>query len=148
MPSKSKKQHNLMAAVANNPKFAKKVGIPQSVGEDYVEADEGRKFRSGGMAGCGTKRMKAGGKIAPMKKAPPKTALEQTSPKSAAALNALEKKQRELATRNMLRDELGSKLDDPSFRVEMGGKEVQGLKKGGCVGDGCAIRGRTKGRMV
>jgi hypothetical protein len=58
MPSKSKKQHNLMAAVANNPKFAKKVGIPQSVGEDYVEADKGRKFRSGGMAGCGTKRMK------------------------------------------------------------------------------------------
>jgi len=61
MPSKSKKQHNLMAAVANNPKFAKKVGIPQSVGEDYVEADKGRKFRSGGMAGCGTKKMKAGG---------------------------------------------------------------------------------------
>jgi hypothetical protein len=57
MPSKSKKQHNLMAAVANNPKFAKKVGIPQSVGEDYVEADKGRKFRSGGMAHCGTKRM-------------------------------------------------------------------------------------------
>jgi hypothetical protein len=61
MPSKSKKQHNLMAAVANNPKFAKKVGIPQSVGEDYVEADKGRKFRSGGMAGCGTKRMNMGG---------------------------------------------------------------------------------------
>lgn len=61
MPSKSKKQHNLMAAVANNPKFAKQVGIPQSVGKDYVEADKGRKFRSGGMAGCGTKKMKAGG---------------------------------------------------------------------------------------
>jgi|DEB0MinimDraft_6_1074348.scaffolds.fasta_scaffold112912_2 hypothetical protein len=61
MPSKSKKQHNLMAAVANNPKFAKKVGIPQSVGEDYVEADKGRKLRSGGMAGCGTKRMSKGG---------------------------------------------------------------------------------------
>ena len=61
MPSKSKKQHNLMAAVANNPKFAKKVGIPQSVGKEYVKADEGRKFRSGGMAGCGTKKMKAGG---------------------------------------------------------------------------------------
>jgi hypothetical protein len=61
MPSKSKKQHNLMAAVANNPKFAKKAGIPQSVGEDYVEADKGRKFRSGGMAGCGTKKMAMGG---------------------------------------------------------------------------------------
>ena len=48
MPSKSKKQHNLMAAVANNPKFAKKVGIPQSVGEEYVKADEGRKFKEGG----------------------------------------------------------------------------------------------------
>lgn len=48
MPSKSKKQHNLMAAVANNPKFAKKVGIPQKVGEDYVKADKGRKFNRGG----------------------------------------------------------------------------------------------------
>ena len=61
MPSKSKKQHNLMAAVANNPEFAKRVGIPQSVGRDYVESDIGRKFRSGGMAGCGTKRMNKGG---------------------------------------------------------------------------------------
>ena len=62
MPSKSKKQHNLMAAVANNPKFAKQVGIPQSVGKDYVEADKGRKFKEGGpMSNCGTKRMKAGG---------------------------------------------------------------------------------------
>ena len=61
MPSKSKKQHNLMAAVANNPKFAKKVGIPQSVGKDYVEADKGRKFKEGGPMKCGTKKMKAGG---------------------------------------------------------------------------------------
>ena len=50
MPSKSKAQHNLMAAVANNPAFAKKVGIPQSVGKDYTEADKGRKFKGGGMA--------------------------------------------------------------------------------------------------
>ena len=48
MPSVSKKQHNLMAAVANNPKFAKKVGIPRSVGEDFMEADKDKKFRSGG----------------------------------------------------------------------------------------------------
>ena len=72
MPSKSKKQHNLMAAVANNPKFAKQVGIPQSVGKDYVEADKGRKFRSGGMAGCGTKRMKAGGMTGDKMKKMPK----------------------------------------------------------------------------
>ena len=48
MPSKSKAQHNLMMAVAHSPKFAKKVGITQSVGKEFAKADEGKKFRSGG----------------------------------------------------------------------------------------------------
>ena len=37
-----------MAAIAHNPAFAKKVGIPQSVGKDFDEADKGKKFGSGG----------------------------------------------------------------------------------------------------
>jgi hypothetical protein len=49
MPSQSKKQHNLMAAVAKNPAFAKKVGIKKSVGEEFLQADKGRKFKGGGM---------------------------------------------------------------------------------------------------
>ena len=56
MPSKSKKQHNFMAAVANNPKFAKKAGVPQSVGKDYIEADKMKgmkKYQAGGMEGQG-----------------------------------------------------------------------------------------------
>ena len=48
MPSTSKKQHNFMAAVANNPSFAKKVGVPQSVGKEFSNADKGRKFSEGG----------------------------------------------------------------------------------------------------
>jgi len=48
VPSTSKKQHNFMAAIANNPAFAKKVGIPQSVGKDFTTADKGRKFSKGG----------------------------------------------------------------------------------------------------
>ena len=48
MPSTSKKQHNFMAAVANNPSFAKKAGVPQSVGKDFTTADKGRKFSKGG----------------------------------------------------------------------------------------------------
>jgi len=48
MPSSSKKQHNFMAAVANNPSFAKKAGVPQSVGKDFNQADRGRKFAKGG----------------------------------------------------------------------------------------------------
>ena len=49
MPSTSKKQHNFMAAVAKNPGFAKKVGIPRSVGEEFLTADKGKKFKKGGM---------------------------------------------------------------------------------------------------
>jgi hypothetical protein len=37
-----------MAAVANNPAFAKKAGVPQSVGKEFNEADKGRKFSKGG----------------------------------------------------------------------------------------------------
>jgi len=48
MPSSSKKQHNFMAAVANNPAFAKKAGVPQSVGKEFSNADKGRKFSKGG----------------------------------------------------------------------------------------------------
>jgi hypothetical protein len=50
MPSKSKAQHNLMEAVAHNPKFAKKAGIPQSVGKDFAKADKGKKFKKGGVS--------------------------------------------------------------------------------------------------
>jgi hypothetical protein len=48
MPSKSKAQHNFMAAVANNPAFAKKAGVPQSVGKEFSNADKSRKFKEGG----------------------------------------------------------------------------------------------------
>lgn len=57
MPSKSDKQKRLMAAVANNPEFAKKVDIPQSVGKEYEREDK--------KMDCGSKRkptaMKKGG---------------------------------------------------------------------------------------
>jgi len=49
MPSTSKKQHNFMAAIANNPSFAKKVGVSQSVGKDFNAADKGKTFNRGGM---------------------------------------------------------------------------------------------------
>ena len=50
MPSVSKKQHNLMAMVANDPAAAKRMGIPQSVGKDFVKADKGKRFGSGSRA--------------------------------------------------------------------------------------------------
>ena len=83
MPSSSAKQHNFMAAVANNPAFAKKVGAPRSVGQEFNEADKGRKFSKGGdtmaskmnpglmamMKKKGTKKMAEGGM--PMKDGKP-----------------------------------------------------------------------------
>jgi hypothetical protein len=48
MPSTSKKQHNFMAAIAHSPSFAKKAGVPVSVGKDFVTADKGKKFSKGG----------------------------------------------------------------------------------------------------
>ena len=47
MPSVSKKQHNLMAMVANDPAAAKRVGVPQSVGAEFMKADKGMKFGKG-----------------------------------------------------------------------------------------------------
>jgi hypothetical protein len=38
-----------MAAIAHNPAFAKKVGVPQSVGKDFNNADKGKKFKEGGI---------------------------------------------------------------------------------------------------
>lgn len=37
----------MMQAVAHDPTFAKRVGIPTSVGKDFAAADKGRRFTSG-----------------------------------------------------------------------------------------------------
>jgi hypothetical protein len=77
MPSKSPSQHRLMEAVAHNPSFAKKVGIPQKVGKEYARADEGKNFKGGGLyenihkkreriaEGSGEKMRRVGSKGAP-----------------------------------------------------------------------------------
>jgi hypothetical protein len=70
MPSTSKKQHNFMAAVANNPSFAKKAGVPQSVGKEFSNADKGRTFSKGGdmkkgYADGGMAMVNKGGKMVP-----------------------------------------------------------------------------------
>jgi len=75
MPSKSPAQKRLMQAVAHSPKFAKKVGIPTSVGKEFEKADKGMK--RGGLyanihakreriaAGSGEKMRKVGSEGAP-----------------------------------------------------------------------------------
>ena len=46
MPTVSDKQERFMQAVAHNPKFAKKVNVPQSVGKEFTM----KKMSKGGFA--------------------------------------------------------------------------------------------------
>jgi hypothetical protein len=120
MPSTSKKQHNFMAAVANNPSFAKKVGVPQSVGKDFSNADKGKSFKRGGdMAGkmnpfmemiakkkaMGTKKMASGGM----------TSAKMGSVKTGAPS----------------RDGIASKGKTKGTMVKMAGSTPLGMKRGG-----------------
>ena len=59
-----------MNAIAHNKAFAKKVGVSQSVGKDFAEADKGKKFKQGGEA-MGLKKLFRGkeGKTEEMREA-------------------------------------------------------------------------------
>ncbi len=49
MPAVSAKQERFMQAVANNPKFAKKVGVPTSVGKEFTKKEGGEMKESKAM---------------------------------------------------------------------------------------------------
>ena len=119
MPSTSKKQHNFMAAIANSPSFAKKVGVPQSVGQDFNEADKGRKFSKGGdMASKMNPGFMA---MMAKKKAEAKPAGKKTMPMKAGG-----------ATKKMMGGGMAyAKGGSASARA-----------------DGVATKGKTKGKML
>lgn len=137
MPSTSKKQHNFMAAVANNPAFAKKAGVPQSVGKDFTEADKGKKFGSGG----GETRAD-------------RQAINQ--PKTDHGAAALFKKGGRMATKMnpgfmamMAKKKAGAKAETPMKK----GGATKKMAAGGLSGahkaaDGVASKGKTKAMQV
>ena len=118
MPSKTKAQHNLMALVANDPAASKRLGIPQKVGKEFMQADKGRKFNQGG----DMKESKAmmGKEIAFMKK--------KGAPKSMI--------KHEMA-------EAGMKKGGYAKKMASGG-----LAAGHKAADGIAKKGKTKGMQV
>lgn len=66
MPSVSKKQEKFMQAVAHNPAFAKKAGVPQSVGKEFTKSGGGMAKANPFMEMIAKKKAAAGKK--PMKK--------------------------------------------------------------------------------
>ena len=154
MPSTSKKQHNFMAAVAKNPKFAKKVGVPQSVGEEFLTADKGKKFREGGTM----KDSKAMAKkeIAFMeKKGAPKSMIKHEK-----AEYGMKKGGMTCAKGGNVHSDIAQ--DKPMMKkvakeeVKKHEKSMHGMKKGGMAyakggvtrADGIVKKGHTKGMQV
>ena len=157
MPAKSKKQKKFMQAVANNPEFAKKVGVKQSVGKEFTKEKGMKKV----------KKMQMGGLTADAAGAramDPKMAMAMEARRRAAAGGGMKdggKVKKNTAKMNNL-EELG-RVDAEKGYTKKGKKNLgaekkrlvsqikKGYKKGGTVkhkGDGIAQKGRTKGRMV
>lgn len=128
MPSVSKKQHNLMAMVAHDPAAAKRVGIPQSVGKEFTQADKGRKFRSGGMA-----KKLFGGKETYGEEKKEASALRsgKISPKQFVAGEKSEGHKEENSASLARRIKSGKM--SPTAYAKMEGKEPKGMKCGGKV---------------
>jgi hypothetical protein len=127
MPSVSKKQHNFMAAVAKNPGFAKKVGIPRSVGEEFLTADKGKKFKEGGEMKEAKAMVKK--EISFMKK--------KGAPKSMLKHEMAEAK-------GMKKGGMAECKTVAKKEVKSHEKKMHGMARGG----GVEIKGKTKGTMI
>jgi len=114
-----------MAAVANSPAFAKKVGVPQSVGQDFNKADTGKKFSKGG----------------------------DTMAKMNAGMMAImaKKKPMKMAAGGMpMKDGKPAFVGDGKGAMKKGGA-VKKMASGGSASsraDGIAQKGKTKGTML
>ncbi len=127
MPSTSKKQHNFMEAVAHNPSFAKKVGVPQSVGKDFSNADKNRKFSKGG-----------------------DTMASKMNPGMMAMM--AKKKPMKMAGGGMpMKDGKPAFIGDGKGAMKKGGmtsSKMGSVKTAAPSKDGVAVKGKTKGKMV
>ena len=137
MPSTSKKQHNFMAAVANNPAFAKKAGVPQSVGKDFSNADKGKTFKQGGDMAT---KMNPGFMAMMAKKKPSKMGMFEKSGKDVEKKGVKEGSKAEMAM-------------DKSQMMKKGGPAVKKMATGGLAAghksaNGIAAKGKTKGKQI
>jgi hypothetical protein len=140
MPSKSKAQRNFMAAVAHNPAFAKKAGVPQSVGKDFNEADRGRKFSKGG----DMKKMNMGGYAdggMPMKDGKPAFVGDGKGKMAKGGMAKADMKQDKSMMQKAVNKHEG--------RLHKGSTMTK-LASGGYTkaADGIAVKGKTKGMQV
>ena len=144
-----------MQAVANNPKFAKKVGVPQSVGKEFTKV---KKYEKGGQLKYATKNEKLYDKLPKEYKEMYSFGEFVTLPEYEKAVLRSNPKGREVKIPERARSvKPAPKKGNPAAVMKKkGGKIGMGMtknnyKKGGSVKrkrDGICVRGKTKGRMV
>jgi len=150
MPSTSDKQHNFMAAVAHNPSFAKKVGVPQPVGKDFNNADKG-KFSKGGdtMAKMNAGMMAIMAKKKDgMHKMPDGKMMKNSAMKMAAGGMPMVMKDGKKVPAFAADGKGAMKHGGDVKKMNMGG---MAYAKGGSASsraDGVATKGKTKGSMI
>ena len=159
MPAVSDRQKKFMDAVAHNPAFAKKVGVPKAVGKDFSEASKGMKFGKGSKTRADAQAInkpktnqgknelfKKGGETMATKMNPGMMAM--MAKKKAGA-----KKMADGGMAMVMKD--GQKV--PAFAADGKGKMAKGgitkakmgaVKTAAPSRDGLAAKGKTKGAMV
>lgn len=141
MPSVSKKQRNFMAAVAHSPAFAKKVGVPQSVGKDFNTADKGKKFGSGGVARADiSDKSKRGNDMATKKLFGGK----ETYKEELAEAKAI--KSGKISPKQYAKGEEGEKAMKKGGVVKA--SPMGKVKTAAPSRDGVAAKGKTKGKQI
>ena len=138
-----------MEAVANNPSFAKKVGVPQSVGKDFESADKGKKFSSGTRADSqAVNQPKTNhGDQALFKKG------GSMATKGVNPFAKFEKSGKDVEKKGVKE---GSKKDMAMDKTQMMGMKKGGMKKMAAGGlssghksaNGIAQQGKTKGKQI
>jgi hypothetical protein len=156
VPSKSKKQHNLMALVANDPKAAKRLDIPKSVGEEFMKADKGKKFGSGGSLkatdssenpGLSKLPTEVRNKMGYMKKG----GMAKKGMKEGGMADMAQDKKMAKKAVGMHEKQLHEGKKSDLTKLKKGGMAKGcGYSKGGQLAkaNGVAVRGKTKGTMV
>lgn len=130
-----------MEGVAHNAAFAKKVGIPQSVGRDFASADKGKKFSKGG-ADTQPKQQSIN---------QPKTHHGEQALFKNGGQTMATKMGKPVMKPGMSTAKLGMKAPTPMADTAMSGS-MTGMKKGGAVftrsADGIAQKGKTKAKQI
>jgi hypothetical protein len=156
MPSKSKKQHNLMAMVANDPKAAKRVGIPQSVGEEFTAADKGKKFGTGARPDLqGVNKPKTDhGKMALFNKGGTMKPVDMKKNPGMGKLPAMVRNKMGYMkeggmTKSDMKEDMPMMKKVAKQEVKAHEKSMHKMAKGGVTrADGCVSKGHTKGKTI